>query len=254
MQFRSALVGGFALSLVGLLPACSEPEGPAPAAEAPAEAAPRELDQVLAGKEEALVAYLVANPDLLERAVGAYHRSLAREGMEALRALPVTFATGPEDAPVTMVEFFDYHCGYCKRALDAVLELTKDRTDLRVQFVELPILVEESEIAARAALASVDQGRYLDFHAALMRADGRLTLDRIEAIAAELGLDVDRLKADMEKPEIQATLDETRRIAQLVGVNGTPSFLVNGELQVGWDQEGVMALIEAAGESEEAGL
>ncbi|MEL7027704.1 MAG: DsbA family protein [Pseudomonadota bacterium] len=155
------------------------------------------------------------------------------------------FAAGAsaEDASVTIVEFFDYHCGYCKKATGAVMKLLQDDPTVRVVFKEYPILVDESHVAAKAAMAARDQDKYLDFHLELMRAAGKLTDERIDSIAEKVGIDVAKMRAAMGSPEIEADLLETRELAQSVGITGTPTFLVNDEVIPGWAEERLHEMI-----------
>ncbi|MCP5432593.1 MAG: DsbA family protein [Alphaproteobacteria bacterium] len=255
MRPVTPFAAALALAAATILPACSEagPESTAQAADAPSAAeavaaAPEAPDPnaPYAGDKDALVGYLVEHPDVLHAAVDAYQTKLTAEAVSELAKVPGVHAQGPDDAPITIVEFFDYHCGYCKRALDPVLAMLKDSKDIHMVFAEFPILVEESSVASRAALAAERQGKYLEMHQALMRAEGRLNDERIEKIAKTVGLDVEKLKKDMADPEVDAAIQSFHHIAGALGVNGTPSFLVNGELVVGWDEEHVKELVEKA--------
>jgi protein-disulfide isomerase len=140
---------------------------------------------------------------------------------------------GNPDGDVTLVEFFDYNCPYCKRMTDALRTLIDEDSGLRVVMREYPILSEGSRFAARAALAAKKQGKYEAFHFALMDAKGRVGEQETIDIASRLGLDIERLRADMESPEIQAHIDETYALAQALGVRGTPAFIVGDELVPG---------------------
>lgn len=149
-------------------------------------------------------------------------------------------------AKVVVVDFFDYHCGACKRATRDLLELAAGSTDVRFVFKELPVLADESRLAARAALAARAQGRYLEFHTALMGASGVFTEARLLTLAAEVGLDVDRLRHDMAAPRLEQEIDDTLALADSIGLLGTPALVVNGELLAGRDPSRLQALIEAA--------
>ncbi|MEQ8344946.1 MAG: DsbA family protein [Sneathiellaceae bacterium] len=190
--------------------------------------------------------YLMANPEVLVEALDVLQqRDQAAKQDQAKAAIamhqdkfkagPTTFAAGPEDASTTMVEFFDYRCGYCRRALPTIQEMLAEDDDLRVVFVEFPILGEESVIASRAAMASLkqDRSKYMDFHNALMTTRGNLSEQSVMGIAGSLGLDVGKLKADMASPEIEAALASNHAMAQAIGVNGTPAFIVGDTLVPG---------------------
>ena len=173
--------------------------------------------------------YLLANPDVLREAMDP-SRQLAGK-VRALRGeivgRPDVPAGGDAGGAVTVVEFFDYACGFCKRSLDAVrAALAAD--GVRVELREYPILGEGSARAARAALAADLQGRYLDAHMALMERSGGYGDDLPELLAAELGLDAARLRADMESPEVAELIAANRRLAGRLGVTGTPAFLFLG--------------------------
>ncbi len=142
-------------------------------------------------------------------------------------------AIGPEDADVTLVEFFDYRCGFCKRVLNDVMALAEGDSRLRIVFKEFPILGPPSVVAARASLAADRQGKWSEFHVALMSAPGALDEDRIMDIAAETGLDIAQLRADMESAAITAIIERNRALAQTLGINGTPAFLVKNAIQPG---------------------
>ena len=138
----------------------------------------------------------------------------------------MTPVSGDPGGDVTLVEFFDYQCGYCKRALAPMKELLASDGKLRVVWKEFPILGPASRFAARAATAAARQGRYLDFHLAVMGAPGKLTESSVMGIAERLGIDVERLRRDMEDPAIEAYLDETHRLARDLGITGTPAFVI----------------------------
>ncbi|MCY4231777.1 MAG: DsbA family protein [Alphaproteobacteria bacterium] len=159
-------------------------------------------------------------------------------------------AIGPEDADAVLVEFFDYRCGFCKRVLDDVMALAAADGRLRIVFKEFPILGELSVIAARASLAADRQGKWTEFHVALMSAPGALTEDRIMDTAAELGLDIAQLRADMESEAVTAIIESNRELAELVGIRGTPAFLVKNAILPGAaSQEDLAKLVAGAREA-----
>lgn len=133
---------------------------------------------------------------------------------------------GNPDGDVTVVEFFDYGCPYCREVTERLLQTVKRDGNIRVVFKELPVLGPGSEYAARAALAAKNQGRYLEFHRALMRSNGRLTRKRILRVAGSLGIDVNRLRADMRSPEVNDAIAANRTTARRLGVRGTPTFVI----------------------------
>ena len=192
---------------------------------------------------EAIRDYLLKNPEVVEQALRALRakrqaeqqrraEAAIAENGEALRAHPMSPVSGNPQGDVTVVEFFDYRCGYCKRALPAMTALLEEDPNVRVVWKEFPILGPVSEFAARAAMAAVRQGRYYPLHLALMK-EPELTERKVLDIAGRTGLDVERLRRDMEDPAIRAYLDETRALARKIGISGTPAFVVGGRFVPG---------------------
>lgn len=142
---------------------------------------------------------------------------------------------GPADAPVTVVQFFDYRCPYCRRAMVTVDQLISKRDDIRVVYKEFPILGPDSLVAARAALAvqAIAPAHYPQIHQALMTAQGNLTEDRVLALVSDRGVDADAVKARMQSPEIETHLRETMALAQSLGIGGTPAFVIGDTLLPG---------------------
>ncbi|MYE00195.1 MAG: DsbA family protein [Alphaproteobacteria bacterium] len=159
-------------------------------------------------------------------------------------------AIGPEDADAVLVEFFDYRCGFCKRVLGAVMALAEEDNRLRIVFKEFPILGEISVVAARASLAADRQGKWPEFHVALMSAPGALDEDRIMAIAGETGLDIGQLRADMESEAVTAVIARNHALAKTLGIRGTPAFLVKNAIVPGAaSQEDLAKLVAGAREA-----
>ena len=159
-------------------------------------------------------------------------------------------AIGPEDADAVLVEFFDYRCGFCKRVLGDVMALAAADGRLRIVFKEFPILGPPSVVAARASLAADRQGKWPEFHVALMSAPGALSEDRIMDIAAETGLDIAQLRTDMESEAVTATIERNRVLANALGIRGTPAFLVKNAIVPGAaSQEDLAKLVAGAREA-----
>jgi protein-disulfide isomerase len=144
---------------------------------------------------------------------------------------------GNKDGDVTFVEFFDYNCGYCKRAMADMLDLMKSDPKLKVVLKEFPVLSQGSVEAAQVAVAVRMQDpvgkKYLDFHQKLL--GGRGPADKARAIAAakEAGLDVGRIEKDLASPEIRATIEENFKLAEAMGMNGTPSYVIGNQVVIG---------------------
>lgn len=180
-----------------------------------------------ASVERVVEEMLRERPELVEDALTRLAERRRSEVIEALAADGRHFSIGPKTAAHTVVELFDYQCPYCKSAADFALEASK-RKSTRVVFVEYPILSEGSVQAARAAVASIRQGRYLDFHRALMNHKGELDDAAIDALAKRVGLDVQRLRRDMNDAGVDTLLRANHERAAALRVSGTPAFFVNG--------------------------
>lgn len=155
----------------------------------------------------------------------AEHETLASR-QEQIERDPTDVVVGNPNGNVTMVEFFDYRCGYCKLMIDRLDELVKSDGNLRLVLKEFPILGPNSLIASRAAIASIPQGKYVAFHDKMMAAKGDFSESAIMAMAADAGLDVDRLKEDMKKPEIDEKIVRNKELAKALSIDGTPGFIV----------------------------
>lgn len=187
--------------------------------------------------------YLLKNPEVLVDALQAYQENAKAEAqMQQQAALaqlraeierdPTSPVIGAADGDVTVVEFLDYRCSYCKKVFPAVQDLLKADGKIRYVVKEFPILSPESEVAAKAALAVWRRtpDKYMAFHTALMTARGSLTETRILEIVGEVGLDAKTVAAAMKDPEINAILAKTHALAQALGIQGTPAFVVGDHL------------------------
>ncbi|GHB47951.1 hypothetical protein GCM10007094_41590 [Pseudovibrio japonicus] len=194
-------------------------------------------------KELALEAIL-ENPRVIEEAIQRLQlmrQAQAQAGIKATidqrRDLLVNDANAPvlgnPQGDVTVVEFFDYNCPYCKRAKPELEALLKSDSNVRFVFREWPILGEGSVYAARAALASRKQGKYEDFHWALMGVKGRIDNNSVMKIALDAGLDVVQLKTDMDDPAIAAHIQLSMQLAQELNITGTPAFVIGDDVYPG---------------------
>lgn len=185
--------------------------------------------------------YLISNPGVLREAFEALEnqQQVAQEDQarESIKQNAATlfrsergFVFGNPDGNVTMVEFFDYNCGYCKRSLSDVVKLVETDKDLKLVLKEFPILGPGSLYAARAAIASKKQNKYWDFHLALMNNKGAADETQVLKVAGEVGLDIEKLKADMDHPDVTATINESMELANAIGINGTPAFIIDDNL------------------------
>jgi protein-disulfide isomerase len=187
---------------------------------------------------------LRSDPSILEDAIVALQaRDAARERDAARGAIAVHRDALVNDAALpfkgaaqptaTVVEFFDYRCPYCKRMSPVIADLVRADRRLKVVLIDIPILGPASVTAARAALAAQRQGRYVEMHDALMRLRGEPSEPEIMRIAGELRLDTDRLRRDMADPAIGQRLDANLRLAQALGIQGTPAYVIGNELLPG---------------------
>jgi protein-disulfide isomerase len=189
--------------------------------------------------------YLVANPEVLAEVSAALEKKQAAEQAAKaekylLENKPQVFASagdfvlGNPKGDVTVVEFFDYNCGWCKRAVDDILNLTKSDSRVRVVMKEYPIFGgPPSVVAAKAAMASIKQNKYWEFHTALMR-EKQVTEQNVFTVAQRVGLDVARLKADMADKKLDAIIEQNIQVGQGLGIEGTPGFVIDSRVNVGY--------------------
>ena len=183
--------------------------------------------------------YLMTNPEVIIDAVNSYQRRLHVEQQErAVDGARANLAklldpkhgyiagAGKEDAKIAVIELFDYHCGYCKRAAPLVKSILDNEKDVQVVFREYPIFGEKSNYAAEIALAAREQDKFIDMHFAMMEASGDLTKDRIKKIAQDNGVSFSKLEFARAKPVVSKSIFETHAIVDEMGVDGTPAFVV----------------------------
>ncbi|HYG85692.1 MAG TPA: DsbA family protein [Azospirillum sp.] len=194
--------------------------------------------------EQVVRDYLLKHPEVIVEAIEELQRrERADDDRKAAQALaqnraklfddPASPVAGNPKGDVTLVEFFDYQCGYCKAVQADVQRLIKDDGKLRFVFKELPILGPASVVAAKAALASRTQGKYEAYHNALMGHRGQLDEATILKLASSVGLDADRLKKDMDSPDIQQAIAANLTLAEQLGIRGTPGFVVGNRIVPG---------------------
>jgi protein-disulfide isomerase len=219
----------------------------APMASAQDSVATETADTLDQAEIEAIIrAYLLEHPEVVVEALQAFEakRAAAEQARsrEVITALldqlndnPLSPVGGNPDGDVTIVEFFDYNCPYCKQEAPAIAELLESDGEIRFVYKEWPILSPESEVAARAALAAwqQDEAAYVRFHDAMMAHRGKLDRDTVMAIAASEGLNIERLAEDMESGPVEAELEHVRNLANQIGINGTPAYVIDGELVPG---------------------
>ncbi len=180
--------------------------------------------------------YLLSNPEVLLEASQALQakqqqnmqqqaQSAISENADQLFQGKLTTVGNPKGS-VTIVEFFDYQCIHCKKMSPTIDSLIKKDSDLRVIYKEFPIFGKSSEMASRAALAAGMQGKYQPMHQALLKIEKRLDDQLVMDTAKSLGLNVDKLKKDMDSKEVSDILDANRQLAEKLHLMGTPAFIV----------------------------
>ncbi|MGD0190364.1 MAG: DsbA family protein [Rhizomicrobium sp.] len=230
LSFRTALAAG----LLGALIALSGAYGA------------MRLGWVSVANGPAIRDYLLTHPEVL---VEASNKLQARQdasedasrqtaidklGSKALFDSRLAFITGPARAKTTFVEFFDYNCPYCRASVPAVKKFYETHKDARFAFIEFPIKGAQSTFAARAAVAARKQpDKYLAFHFALMNEAAIVDENLVYADAQKAGLDVAKLKSDMRSPEVDAALVASHKLAEAIGIDGTPAFVIDGKMREG---------------------
>jgi len=211
-------------------------------------------DMKRADVEDIIQEYLMENPELLREALIELERKEDKAAMDAVADAiykdPRDISIGPKDAKVTIVEFFDYNCGYCKQSTEWVRQtIDKHPKDVRVIFKELPILdgrSKTSKDAARAALAAGRQGKYSTLHFSLM-AERSLTQERIGKIAEKAGLDMKKFKEDIQDPELTRQLDDALILANRIpSLTGTPFFIIGDDYISGANVARLQQLLDDA--------
>src|SRR5499433_2853841 len=192
--------------------------------------------------------YLIAHPEVLEEAMNELskrqaaaeqkkHEASIEQNADTIFNSPRGVVLGNKDGDVTFVEFFDYNCGYCKRAMADMLDLMKEDPKLKVVLKEFPVLSEGSVEAAQVAVAVRMQDpsgkRYLDFHQKLLGGRGAADKARAMAAAKDAGLDMTKLEKDLASAEVKATLEENLKLAESLGMNGTPSYVIGKQVVIG---------------------
>ena len=198
--------------------------------------------------ERIIKEYLLKNPEVLQESMLELEKrqnaaestkrdSAIKQNASAIFNSNRQVVIGNPQGDVNFVEFFDYNCGYCKRAMDDMLNLMKDDSKLRVVLKEFPVLGEGSVEAAQVAVAVRMQDKsgkkYLEFHRKLLTGRGQVNKARALAAAKEVGLDMPRIEKDLNSEEVRDTIQESFNLARVPGLNGTPSYVIGNEVVVG---------------------
>jgi len=192
--------------------------------------------------------YLVAHPEVLQEAMSEFEKRQnaaelekqiagVRQHKEVLFNSSHQVTLGNPKGDVTMVEFFDYNCGYCKRALADMLALIKNDPNLKIVLKEYPVLgpgsLEAAQVAVAARMQDKSGKKYLDFHQRLLGARGPADKAHALAAAKDAGFDMARLEKDLASDEVRETLKESMKVADAIGLNGTPSYIIGSDVVVG---------------------
>ena len=245
-------------------PAATAPAGPAPAAGAPPAPSASSLSALQRKEVEAIIKeYLLNNPEVLLEAQNALEAKMEKiQGERMAVAIkenaaelfkptgsPIVNAKG--DVPV--IEFFDYNCGYCKKAFTEVAQLLDKDKKVRLILKEFPILSKGSEEASKIALAAKMQGKYWEFHRAMLESQGQANEASALKIAEKVGLDLPRLKKDMASAEVKKEIEDTRQLATKMGIQGTPHFIVGDRIIPGAPENLLELLTKHAGDVRKEG-
>jgi len=198
--------------------------------------------------ERIIKEYLISHPEVLQEAIAELDKRQAAADVEKAKAAVAGNAEtlfnstrqvvlGNPKGDVTMVEFFDYNCGFCKKAMADMFELLKDDPKLRIILKEFPVLGPGSVEAARVAVAVRMQDKtgkkYIEFHQKLLGGRGQADKARALAVAKEVGMDMKRIDTDLASDEIKVSLEESLKLAETLGLNGTPSYIVGNDVVIG---------------------
>ena len=189
--------------------------------------------------------YLLANPEILlelSQTLEAKQKDAEAKQREAAMASsadqlfrsPHDHVAGNPEGDVTIVEFFDYNCGWCKKGFSEVVSLIEKDKNLRVVLKEFPIFGGDSDYAARAAVAARNQGKYWELHSALFSHEGKVTKEFVDEAAKAVGLDLAKLKADMDSQEVTDIIGANQALAQSLAINGTPAFIIDTQVTPGY--------------------
>jgi len=198
--------------------------------------------------EKIIKEYLIRHPEVLQEAMAELEkkqqlaetekaRSAIKNHSDALFNSPRQVVLGNPQGDVTFVEFFDYNCGYCKRALTDMVEIMGKDPKLKVVLKEFPVLgpgsVEAAQVAVAVRMQDKTGKKYLEFHQKLLGGRGQVDKAKALATAKEIGLDMARLDKDLKSDEIGKTLEESMKLAEALGLNGTPSYVIGNDVVIG---------------------
>lgn len=197
------------------------------------------------------------NPEIIVNAMQNYEQKMREnamaqaqklidENIDAITNNPDSPVVGNKDGKVTVVEFFDYSCGYCHRLYPTLKNIIAKNPDVKVVLKELAFVSPVSSYAAKAALAANNQGKYAELWDAMMTNKGALTEAKVDELAAQAGVDVEQMKADMNSSKVQKIMKDTSELAGKIQVNGVPALVINGKMVQTLDEGVIQSEIDAA--------
>lgn len=200
--------------------------------------------------------YLLENPEIIAEAMNALRDKQEREMEEMAKAKLVEYkeffksdtlpVAGNKDGDVVLVEFFDYNCGYCKKAWPDVQKVIEQDKNVKVVLIDMPILGPSSLLASQFALAAMKQGKYLEYHQALMEYQGQKDPANLQKIAEKVGIDGAQLAKDAQSQEVKDMIEKNMQVAQDLGIRGTPGFIIGERFIRGYiEAESILATIKA---------
>ena len=203
------------------------------------------------------------NPELIMKSIQEFHEKMEKKAkqtsQESLEDYQKIFMSndlpmmGNPDGDVTIVEFFDYNCGYCKKAFSDIIKLVAEDKNIRIIFQDMPILSPSSQKMAELGLAAKKQGKYFEMHKALMEYRGSQNKEAFLKLAGELGLDIEKLKIDAESEEVKTAISEIRKMSQALGIRGTPGFVIGDNIYPGYiGKKGLLDAVKKAREADKA--
>jgi len=205
------------------------------------------IHDYLQNHPEVVIEALKAEKQKEDAVTAANQRKAIAQNRAALLSDPDSAVSGNPKGDVTLIEFFDYRCPYCKQMESAMQALIKEDGKLRIVYKEFPILGPVSVFASRVAIASRKQGKYEEFRSQMITRKGAIDQDSVMKTAASAGLDLDKLKTDMASPDVDKIIQRNYALAEALGIDGTPGLVVGNEMNMGaTDLDGLRKMIAAA--------
>lgn len=196
------------------------------------------------------------NPEMIINAMQKYEQNMRdqaqanaqkviQDNLNEINNNPNSPVIGNPDGTITLVEFFDFSCGYCHKLYPSIKNIIAKNPEVKVVLKELAFLSPTSQYAAKAALAANEQGKYLEVYSALMENQGQLSEAKIDELAVKAGVDLEKMKSDMNSAKIEGIVKDTNELAGKVQINGVPTLVLNGKMLQTIDENVIQAEIDA---------